>query len=195
MKFQTNALLQDLRTRTQKNLATAQAWLELPLEQLQYKPDANSWSVLECVEHLNLYGDFYLPEIQTQMNNSKHQGFTPVFKSSWLGNYFAQALLPKEKLNKMKTFADKDANGSTLDKSVLEKFVQQQQETLLLLEQAAQVNLTKITTGITITSWIKIRLGDTFRVVIYHNDRHRVQAENVLAQLPTTLENSPNLSL
>jgi hypothetical protein len=32
-------------------------------------------------------------------------------------------------------------------------------------------------------------LGDTFRVVIYHNDRHRVQAENVLAHLPTTLEN------
>lgn len=195
MKFQTKTLLQDLSARTQKNLATAQAWLALPLKQLQYKPDANTWSVLECIEHLNLYGDFYLPVIKTQMDKSKHQGFTPVFKSSWLGNYFAQTLLPKEKLNKMKTFADKDANGSTLDKSVLEKFVQQQQEMLLLLEQAAQVNLTKITTGITITNWIKIRLGDTFRVVIYHNDRHRVQAENVLAQLPTTLENSPNLTL
>lgn len=190
MKFQTKALLKDLTIRTQKNLTTAQTWLELPLKQLQYKPNANSWSILECIEHLNLYSDFYVPEIKTQMDNSKHQGFAPVFKSSWLGNYFAQAMLPKEKLNKMKTFADKDTNGSTLTKSVLEKFIQHQKKTLLLLEQAEQVNLTKTTTGITLTQWIKLRLGDTFRVIIYHNDRHIIQAKNVLAQLPTTLENS-----
>lgn len=190
MQFQTNALLEDLRKRTQKNLETAQDWLTLPLAQLQYKPNATTWSVLEGVEHLNLYGDFYLPEMKQQMDKSSHKQATPIFKSSWLGNYFAQAMLPKEKLNTMNTFQDKNPNGSTLDKSVLEKFIAQQKETLQLLQQAAQVNLTKTKTGITLTKWIRLRLGDTFRVVIYHNDRHRVQAEGVLAQLPHDLKNS-----
>lgn len=187
MSFKTTALLSDLTQRTQQNLQTAQAWLELPLEQLQYKPSTTAWSVLENVEHLNLYGDFYLPEMQQKMDNSKHKGATPIFKSSWLGNYFAKAMLPKEKLNTMKTFDDKNPNGSTLDKRVLEKFIAQQKETLQLLQQAAQVNLTKTKTGITISQWIRLRLGDTFRVVIYHNDRHRVQAANVLQQLPVAL--------
>lgn len=190
MQFRTIELLQDLTKRTQNNLQTAQAWLKLPLEQLQYKPNADTWSVLEGIEHLNLYGDFYLPEIKQQMDKSKYKIATPLFKSSWLGNYFAQAMLPKEKLNTMKTFRDKNPNGSSLDKNVLEKFIAQQRNMLQLLQQAAQVNLTKTKTRITLTQWIKLRLGDTFRVVIYHNDRHRVQAEKLLVRLPFDLEKS-----
>lgn len=186
MQVQSTELLQDLQLRTRKNLQAAQEWFALPLEVLQYKPDATSWSVLECVEHLNLYSDFYLPEMKQKMEQSVHQSPTPVFKSSWLGNYFAKAMLPKEQLNKMGTFKDKNPNGSSLDKTVLEKYMAHQKGTLTLLEQAATVNLTKIKTGITIATWIKLRLGDTFRVVIYHNDRHRVQAQNVLAQLPNS---------
>ncbi|MGH1337331.1 MAG: DinB family protein [Aureispira sp.] len=195
MALKTTELLSDLTQRTQRNLQTAQAWLQLPLEQLQYKPSADTWSVLEGVEHLNLYGDFYLPEMKQQMDNSNYKTVTPTFKSSWLGNYFAKAMLPKEKLNTMKTFADKNPNGSTLDKTVLEKFIAQQKETLQLLQQAAQVNLTKTKTGITISSWIRLRLGDTFRVVIYHNDRHRIQATQVLNQLPANLGHPSKMEL
>ena len=41
-------------------------------------------------------------------------------------------------------------------------------------------NLTKVKTSITISNWIKLRLGDTFRFVIHHNLRHVVQAKNLL---------------
>ncbi len=183
MKINSQKLLQDLQIRTENSLQVAQQWLNLPLETLQYKPDAETWSVLEGLEHLNLYGEFYLPEIKRQMDKSAHQTATALFKSSWLGNYFALAMLPKEQLNTMKTFQDKNPNGSSLDKQVLAKFIAQQKETLTLLEQASRVNLTKTKTGITLTPWIRLRLGDTFRVVIYHNDRHIVQAKGVLEQV------------
>jgi hypothetical protein len=47
---------------------------------------------------------------------------------------------------------------------------------LSLLEQAKSVNLQKIKASITLSKFIKLRLGDVFRVVIYHNERHLEQA-------------------
>jgi hypothetical protein len=195
MKFNSQELVQDLKQHTESNLQTAQEWLELPLKVLQFKPSAESWSLLECLEHLNLYGDFYLPEIRRQMENSPYQNAAPIFKSSWLGNYFAKAMLPKEPLNSMKTFREKDPKGSSLDQQVVQKFINQQQEMLELLQQARRVNLTKIKTGITLTQWIRLRLGDTFRVVIYHNDRHLVQAKQVLAYQKNASSNPPKATV
>lgn len=180
MNAPTSELLQDLIERTEKHLATVKAWLDLPLATLQAKPSAAGWSVLECIEHLNLYGRFYLPEMAGKMQKTSYKKPQPTFKSSWLGEYFANTMLPQEPLNSMPTFKDKNPNGSTLDKQVLTEFVQQQEQTLQLLQQAATVNLTKTKTGITITRLIRLRLGDTFRVVIYHNYRHIVQAQKLL---------------
>lgn len=45
---------------------------------------------------------------------------------------------------------------------------------------AQQVSLNKTKTGISISTWIKLKLGDTFKVVIYHNKRHIVQALKAL---------------
>lgn len=180
MKIAQQALLEDLVKRTQAHLNVAQGFLELPLEKLQRKPSEKSWSILECIEHLNLYGDFYLPEIAQQMKKSTHE-VDAIFKSSWLGNYFANVMLPREKKpNNMNTFKDKNPNGSQLGKEVLHKFIDQQKKTLELLHQAQTINLTKVKTGITIASWIRLRLGDTFRVVIYHNYRHIQQAQKLV---------------
>ncbi|HIA10981.1 MAG TPA: DinB family protein [Flavobacteriales bacterium] len=91
-------------------------------------------------------------------------------------------MLPKEKLNKMKTFKSMNPIGSNLDKTVLEKFLSQQKTLLELLQQAEKVSLTKNKTGISISKWIKLKLGDTFRIVIYHNLRHVIQAEKVIKE-------------
>ena len=91
-------------------------------------------------------------------------------------------MLPKEKLNKMKTFKSMNPIGSNLDKTVLEKFLSQQKTLLELLQQAEKVSLTKNKTGISISKWIKLKLGDTFRIVIYHNLRHVIQAEKAIKE-------------
>ena len=101
------------------------------------------------------------------------------FKSGFLGNYFAKSMLPKEKLNKMKTFKDKNPIGSKLDKSTIDNFILQQEQILNLLEKAREVDLNKTKTAISISKWIKLKMGDTFRVVIYHNERHLVQANKI----------------
>ena len=64
MKFNRQELIDDLIRRTKTNKQAAEQYLGLSEEVLNFKESPKSWSVLECLEHLNLYGDFYLPEIE-----------------------------------------------------------------------------------------------------------------------------------
>ena len=180
MKITNKALINDLIERTKGVLNEAEQFLQLPVDDSNWRATAKSRSILECIEHLNRYGDFYLPEIGNRMKQGKKENDSSVFKSGFLGNYFAKSMLPKEKLNKMNTFKSMNPLGSQLDKMTLTKFIDQQKTMLDLLNQARTINLTKMKTSISISNFIKLRLGDTFRVVIYHNQRHMVQAKNVL---------------
>ncbi|WP_198403838.1 DinB family protein [Aquimarina aggregata] len=182
MNISSVELIQDLIERTREHINKAEQLKQLPLETLNWKKDQKSWSILECVEHLNRYGDFYIPEIEEKIKHSKSTSVDR-FKSSGLGNYFANIMLPKEKLNTMKTFVSMNPLGSVLHPDVLSKFIQQQHLLIDALSLAKNVNLNTTKTSISISKWIKLKLGDTFRVVIYHNQRHIAQAERVLEQV------------
>lgn len=171
-------IINELIELTQKNLSDVQVFKNLTDSQLNLKHTTESWSILECIEHLNRYGNFYVPEISERMKHSKFKT-SPTFKTGILGNYFAKSMLPKEKLNKMKTFKSMNPNNSSLDKQVLDTFMQQQESLIELLRDARHTDLTKVKTAISISKLIKLRLGDTFRVVIYHNLRHIVQAKRI----------------
>jgi hypothetical protein len=179
MEFNTAELLEELSQKVQSHLDFANSLQLVSEAQLNGKKDSKSWSALECLEHLNLYGHFYIPEIKKRMNASSASA-SATFKSGRLGNKFANDMLPKKGMKTMKTFKNKNPIHSKLEASkVLGTFVQQQHEFLKLLQQAESKNLTKIKTAITLPL-LKLRLGDTFRFVIYHNERHVVQAKNAL---------------
>ncbi len=176
-----NTLIEELKEITRSALEKAKAYRRLSPEQLNYRPAEGRWSLLECLEHLNRYGDFYLPEIERRMLAAPKRVDGTVFKSGWLGNYFAGMMRLKEgKIKKMNTFKSMDPMGSELDVLVIDRFIKQQERMLQLLDQARKVDLTKTKTAISITKWIKLRLGDTFRVVVYHVERHVVQADRAM---------------
>ncbi len=179
MIISTENLINELTELTQEHLTFAEGLLLKTDAELNKRLTNESWSVLECLEHLNLYGNFYLPEIKNRMEKTTTKTVKE-FKSGWLGNYFAQSMLPKEKLNKMKAFKSMDPIYSSLSKNTVMLFIDQQKQLLDLLNAAKTVNLNKVKTSISITTLIKLKLGDTFRFLIYHNKRHVVQAKKVL---------------
>ncbi len=180
MKNNSTKLLNELIEITQNCISQAKKFETLTLEQLNYKSNEKSWSILECLEHLNLYGDFYLKEIATRLNESKYNQPKEYCNSSMLGSYFAKVMKVKDdKIKSMKTFVNMDPKDSKLPVSIIQRFIAQQEEYLILLEKAKEVNIQKIKTSITISKLIKLRLCDTLMVVIYHNERHVWQAGRV----------------
>lgn len=182
MKFNTTELLADLIERTRININTVEKFRDLPIEELNHKENTEKWSVLECIEHLNLYGDFYNPEIRRSIESSTSKP-NEVFKSGIIGDYFVKTMLPKKKLNKMKTFKDKNPSGSSLDLNVIDRFIRQQKDFLELIENSRNINLTNTKTAITISKLLKLRLGDTFRFSVAHNERHLIQAKETISKV------------
>lgn len=180
-----SALIQELIDQSERHMACVQAFKKLSVDQLQYKQSPESWNVLECIEHLNRYADFYIPEIGKRIEASKHKQSTQ-FKPGILGNYFAQRMLPKEGAGKMKTFQSMNPVNSQVELDVLDKFIAYQGQLLLLLEKSKNTDLTKVKTAISISKWIKLRLGDTLRVVVNHNFRHIVQCQNIVSSFNPT---------
>jgi len=179
MKIPSKQLLYDLKIITEQNLQFVENLLNETDKRLNIRLSENSWSILECLEHLNRYGKFYIPEISKRIENSDTKS-TEMFNSGILGNYFAKSMLPKEKLNTMKTFKSMNPIHGKLDKSVLNEFIDQQKQAITLLNEAEKLDLNKVKTSISISNLIKLKLGDTFRFVIYHNLRHIEQARRVL---------------
>ncbi|MGY6647894.1 DinB family protein [Wenyingzhuangia sp. IMCC45574] len=182
MAIITADFIQELLELTKENINTAENFRHLSTTTLNWKENPNSWSVLECIAHLNRYGDFYIPEITSKIKTAKHPN-TKEFKSNWLGAYFSKSVSYNEPLNKMKTFKAMDPANSALDTDTIAIFINHQHQIIDLLNKAQHISLDKTKTAISISKWIKLRLGDTFRVVIYHNERHIKQAEKVLSYI------------
>lgn len=179
MKTQSLTLIDALIETTRQNRHFVALLQQKNDAELNWKENSESWSILECLEHLNRYGRFYIPAIEKTILNANQKSESE-FKSGILGNYFAKMMLPKKKLNKMKTFKDKNPLNSSLDRTVIAEFLNQQTKTIDLLDKSKTVSLNKNKVEITLTTWIKLKLGDTFRFVINHNCRHLIQIENNL---------------
>lgn len=178
MQIQTDLLLQELCSITERNIIAAKDFRRLTPSQLNCKPSPESWSVLECLEHLNLYGDFYLPAIEQQLLNRELKP-DAIFRSGVIGNYFANLMKPDQK-KKLKSPADKRPSDSVLSVTTIDRFIKQQELLRTLLHRSLGANLTRIKVPISITKLIKLRLGDTLRFVVYHNQRHMAQAQRCI---------------
>ncbi len=176
--MQSEKLIQSLIEHVRQLINQAEKLRQQDEYTLTWRESDVSWNVLECIEHLNLYGDFYLPEIARRIKDSDTRPDAE-FKSGFLGSYFAKSMLPKEKLNKMKTFKDKNPIHTHLEVSVIDRFLNQQFQLLDLLDRSRNVSLNKVKTGISITALINLKLGDTFQFFVNHMIRHFRQIERI----------------
>jgi hypothetical protein len=176
--MQTDQLIASLLEQTQPLMEQAKELKDKDLSYLTWRSNASSWNILECYEHLNRYGDFYLPQMALKIKESNTQP-EAFFRSGFLGNYFANSMLPKHKLKKMKTFRDKNPLNAPLDITVIDRFLQQQEELILLLHLSKTVSLNKVKISTSISQLIQLKLGDAFRFYINHMLRHSKQIENV----------------
>lgn len=175
MKLESLKLIDELSDLTQRLKEDAIQFKSLDVSQLNSKPSEESWSSLECLDHLVLYGDYYINELSDRIEASSKPS-TSYYKTGLIGDYFAKMMIPKEDMKKMKSPKDKIPRKSNLSVATIDEFIAQQDHLLDILEKAKNTDLGKVRCSISISKMIKLKLGDTLRFVIYHNWRHMDQA-------------------
>jgi hypothetical protein len=177
MKPKENSVfLRELKDQTANHILQAkERFAVLNKDQLTKKANNDGWSIVECLEHLNTYSDYYLPEISKKlgMGNTKS---VQSFKSGWLGNFFVNMMNP-EKGNKKYNAAPKHIPVINKDAdTIVNDFIKNQERLLDLLTNSQNINLNKVRIPISINRLIKLKLGDIFSFLVMHNERHVQQA-------------------
>ncbi len=191
MKYNSNALLESLQADVRKIILQANQLEHLPNQLLQEQPSPEKWSVAQVLEHLNFYSNYYIFEIEKKLHlnqSGPHVEFSP----GWLGNYFTKLMKPKEDntlAKKMKSPKDAVPSAQPNATEMLQEFMSHQHHLLNLLQIAKTANLEYNRVPTSLSKFISLKLGDTFRFFVAHEQRHFLQIENVLKGMNTKHDN------
>jgi hypothetical protein len=180
MKVEVLALQEEWDRIIESAQAEVEAFKKISLKQLNFKMLPEKWSALECLDHLNQYAVFYLPEIERQIQGSVFKSQSH-FKAGFLGNYFSNSMKVKNNgIKKIKSPKDKIPQKSIFDLSTLEQFQKDLRKIKELVQNSKNVDLSKTKCAISLTPLIKLRLGDTINFYLRHIERHVWQAKNAI---------------
>jgi hypothetical protein len=183
--MKTTELVSQLKAQTEKIIIAVETqFSSLPDEQLNYKPAADSWSILECFEHLNLYNQYYLTASETAITKAGGNS-APELKHTWIGKK-SIAMMHPSNTKKQKTFKKMIPSRSKLNRDVLATFLNDQQRILRLLQKSLSVDVTKSLVPVEFFKLLKMNIAETIEFVIVHEERHLLQGQRVLKQLQTS---------
>ncbi|MEJ7658735.1 MAG: DinB family protein [Hymenobacter sp.] len=155
----------------------------LSSEQLNRRPAYDKWSAAQCLEHLNIVGGYYLPNLKSTLRLAQAKGSAAGkrVRSGWLGRYLTKTVkrkngLGEEMLRRPKEFAP---TGVRLTGTVVEAFNRQLDELLRLLLLARQVDAGAVRIPNPLYPWLRLRLTDVLEALVTHIQRYVKQAEQV----------------
>jgi uncharacterized damage-inducible protein DinB len=183
--FNTTDLINDLSADVRQMILEAENLQNLDDDTLSRPPMPGKWSVGQVLEHLNFYSRFYLKAIEANLHQHKTQP-RDTFQSGWFGNYFTNMMKPADSRTvKNKTRAMKSATPpvEVNSREALRQFITDQHQLLNLLQIARSADLGKIRVPISVSKMVRLKLGDTFRFIVAHEQRHFVQIRNTLESL------------
>jgi uncharacterized damage-inducible protein DinB len=192
-KFKSEDLIKELKEDVQRLQAAADHLKNTEKSKLVFVENEGKWSVVQCLEHLNEFGRFYLPAIEKTITVKTGEK-NAWFNSGFLGDYFTKSMKPKNVFdikNKMKTMKRFTFPNSLNVDTVMKEYIDQKIKLQHLLDTANDRDLNSIRIPITLTKMIKLKLGDIFRFLIAHEQRHMIQARNTLKSTGVATDKFP----
>lgn len=144
---------------------------------LLWKPDAETWNICECLEHLNLFARYYSLQLRLRTsdlppeNGAQHERFS----SGWFGSWILKALSP-ERDQKMKTLSRYNPKFGNADENPIQEFLLHLRELQIVIDRARNLNLNRHRVPVQFFPILTLNLGDALQFMLLHQQRHLNQA-------------------
>jgi DinB family protein len=157
--------------------------------QLNWRTHPGRWSIAQCLQHLTLGNEAYLPQIDTGITQARERKLlsSGPYKHGWFGNWFARSFEPPPKF-KMKNpkaiTPPPDLDGA----QVIARFDRSWVEILRRVYDAHGLDLGRTRVISPFISLIRLDVGQAFGMLTSHARRHVWQAWQVRndANFPTS---------
>jgi DinB superfamily len=187
--FSKQGLITELLDRTELIKASTQGFLRLTNEQLNFKPVAGQWSIAGNFEHLNICNGAYVRSILTRISGAPDIK-ADKYNSGWLGDWVYSKIMPRPdgSVFKMRTGKlTRPATGVLDGQDILHRHLQNCDMIDDIVRHAATKDLQRIKIPFSVLQVLKLRLGDSLRYLIAHNERHLLQAHRMVGIIPAAL--------
>lgn len=155
---------------------------DLDDERFNWRPDERSWSIAQCLDHLNVGNRVYLVPMREALTRARQKGAVrrgPI-RPGPFGRWFVANLEPppKRRLSAPKKIVPAAQKGKA---EVMEEWSRLQAEAKDLLREAAELDLNRTRFVNPFISLIRFSVGTGFQVIVSHERRHLWQAARVKA--------------
>ena len=148
--------------------------------QLNWKPAPDQWSVAQCLDHLVTTNAAYFSTFDEVLAGEKVGTVwesLPFLPGLW-GKMLIKGVAPEAK-RKLKAPAIFHPSSSSVDESIVNRFVDQQAQVVGYMNATAGLEPEKIIISSPVTKFVTYSLMDAYRIIINHEQRHLLQAKRV----------------
>lgn len=163
-------------------LSAAAVALVAPLtdEQFTWRPGPDSWSVAQCIDHLNATAREYLPKLDEGIANAIRRGqyTSGPYEYNWIGRLLVWSMKPTTRVRGRAPQAFLPAPGRQRSE-IMAAFKAYQVQYIDRLRQSNGLDLGRARVTSPIARWIRLSLGSAFALAVAHEQRHLAQARRV----------------
>jgi hypothetical protein len=148
----------------------------LTLELLNRPPTAGAWSVGQCLEHLCVANEVYLPAISDSLTGKPVSPVEEIMPG-WFGRWFIRNYIEPSPQSTRATAPKKITPGARVEASVLERFLRGNQALRKLVCQAGEYDVNRVRFRNPFVPLIRFTAGTGLQILTRHQVRHLLQAE------------------
>lgn len=182
MKLNKTDVVRQTRAAIKAVNRQAESFCSLPEEALRHRPEPNQWSALDCLDHINLFYADYFPRLEAAVRRA-----SPANQATYTPGYFGQKMVnglrPNQGQRRMKIKTFRRMNPATDDQPserIFEALFGYHTQLEKLLTEAEALNWNRVKVNSAIGPLLRFKLGDCFRLLLAHTERHIRQAEEAL---------------
>ena len=178
-------MLEDVETELSE--ATARAWQLVRSTDgriFTVRPTPQDWSAAECIAHLSLSSEQFLPVLQKAIADARERGWTSKRKPGMdmIGRTLRWFLEPPIR-KRVKTAARFVPRSARAKAEAFGEFATLQSKLVDAMHAAEGLDLRKIKVVSPFDRRVKFNLYSAFRILVAHQRRHLWQAEQAVAEV------------
>jgi len=150
----------------------------LSLEQLNWRPRPDAWSIGQCLQHLFITNEVYLPAIAASLEGHRQNRVEDILPG-WFGRWFIRKFIQPSPDSSRARAPKKIEPGIQVESTVLDAFVRSNDGTRALIRRASNYDVNRIRFKNPFIPMLRFTVGTGFEIVSKHQSRHLLQAERV----------------
>lgn len=155
----------------------------LTAEQLNRQPRPGAWGVGQCLEHLHISNEQYLPPI-AQALEDRPMSVVPEITHGWFGRWFLRTFIEPSPASGKKRAPGKIRPAAIVAGDIAARLLGSNATAKALILRARQYDVNRIRFRNPFVGVIRFTVGTGFDILARHQHRHLLQAERARAALP-----------